>query len=49
VQAQDRDLFEKSLREVISAPADILPEQRLANEVAKQKAKILLEQVDDLF
>jgi hypothetical protein len=49
VQIQDRDLFEKSLREVIHAPANILPEQRLANEVAKQKSKIWLERTDDLF
>jgi hypothetical protein len=49
VQTQDRDLFEKSLQEVIDAPPDILPEQRLANEVAKQKAKIWLERIDDLF
>ncbi len=49
VQTQDRDLFEKSLQEVIDALPDILPEQRLANEIAKQKAKYWLERVDDLF
>ena len=49
VQTQDRDLFEKALQEVIDAPPDILPEQRLANEIAKQKAKIWLERIDDLF
>lgn len=49
VQAQDRDLFEKLLKAVLKAPADVLPEQRLANEIAKIKAKKLLESVDDLF
>ena len=49
VQLQDRTLFKKLLKEVIGAPADILPEQQLANAVAKQKAKKLLESADDLF
>ena len=49
VQLQDRDLFKKLLAEVRDAPEDILPEQQLANAVAKQKAQKLLESVDDLF
>ena len=49
VQMQDRDLFKKLLAEVAAAPAGILPEQQLANAVAKQKARNLLESVDDLF
>ncbi len=49
VQNQDRDLFESLLNKVLNAPADLLPEERLANEIAKVKAKALLKSVDDLF
>ncbi|MDH5761820.1 MAG: TRAP transporter TatT component family protein [Nitrospinota bacterium] len=49
VQMQDRNLFQKLLKDVLDAPADILPGQQLANAVAKQKARKLLESVDDLF
>ncbi len=49
VQVQDKELFEKLLKGVLEAPADILPSQRLANEVAKSKAKRLLAQAEDLF
>lgn len=49
VQAQDRKLFERMLNDVLTSPADILPEQRLVNEIAKIKAKKLLESADDLF
>ncbi|MFQ5445275.1 MAG: TRAP transporter TatT component family protein, partial [Nitrospinales bacterium] len=49
VQIQDRELFEKLLKKVLETPSDVLPEQRLANEVAKMKAEKLLERADDLF
>ena len=49
VQQQDQGLFKTLLTEVMDAPADILPEQQLANAVAKQKAQQLLESADDLF
>ncbi len=49
VQTQNRELFESQLQAVLQAPADLLPEQRLANQVARQKAAKLLEQVDELF
>ena len=49
VQNQDRDLFEKLLNEILEAPDDLFAEERLANEVAKLKAKRLLESIDDLF
>lgn len=49
VQMQDLALFKKMLKEVMGAPVDILPEQQLANAVAKQKAQKLLESADDLF
>jgi len=46
---QDRDLFVKTLEEVLAAPDNLLPEQNLANEIAKAKAEELLAQVDDQF
>jgi hypothetical protein len=49
VQMQDLGLFKKLLGEVRDAPADTLPEQQLANAVAKRKAQKLLESADDLF
>lgn len=48
-QTLDRALFEKLLGEVIAAPDDLLPEQRLTNELAKEKAARLLKRADDLF
>ncbi len=49
IQTQDKDLFKKLLNQVLDAPSDILPEQRLANEIAKLKARKLLEDADDYF
>jgi tetratricopeptide (TPR) repeat protein len=49
VTAQDRPLFEKLLKEVIDAPANIYPEYRLANELAKKKAKRYLARIEDYF
>jgi TRAP transporter TatT component family protein len=43
VQIQDLTLYQKLLNEVVAADAAILPEQRLSNELAKIRAKILLE------
>jgi hypothetical protein len=41
--------FEAALNEVLSAPADLEPEYRLLNEVAKRKAARLMERKDDWF
>jgi TRAP transporter T-component len=49
VQVQDKKLFQEQLNAVIKSTGNILPEQRLANEVAKLKAKRLLEMADELF
>ena len=49
VQVQDRALYEQLLHDVVSAPADIMPSQRLANELAKRKAARYLAQVEDFF
>ncbi len=49
VQIQDKSLFESSLKTVEDASIDILPEQRLVNAIAKEKAKALLAKENDLF
>lgn len=49
VQVQDKSLFESSLKTVEDASIDILPEQRLVNAIAKEKAKALLAKENDLF
>ena len=46
---QDRELYENTLQEVLDAPENLLPEQNLANAIAKMKAAQLIEQVDDQF
>ncbi|MGP0566366.1 MULTISPECIES: TRAP transporter TatT component family protein [unclassified Nitrospina] len=49
VQTQDKELYTRLLDEVVETPEGVLPGQRLANEVARLKAKQLLEDVDVLF
>jgi len=49
VQVQDQDLFEKCLKTVEDASLDILPEARLPNAVAKNKARILRQRMAELF
>jgi hypothetical protein len=49
VTVQDKALYEKTLKDVSDTPADVMPEQRLANEIAHKKAARYLKQVDDLF
>ena len=49
VQIQDKALFVNTLSEIIATPVNFFPERNLANEVAKRKAKDLLEKVDTLF
>jgi hypothetical protein len=46
---QNRELFEALLNKVISAPNDLLPEQNLANQIAKSKANELLKHENDYF
>jgi hypothetical protein len=43
VQNQDKALFESLLNKVLATDAAVLPEQRLANELAKMRAKFLLD------
>jgi hypothetical protein len=49
VQTQDQPLFESLLKKVDDASLDILPEARLSNAIAKRKAKLLRERINDLF
>lgn len=49
VQIQNKDLFESLLKKVEDTSIDVLPEARLANAIAKRKARILASKVDELF
>jgi len=49
VTTQNQPLFESLLKQIEEASLDILPEARLANVVAKQKARKLLSQENELF
>lgn len=49
VQSQNRSLFLKLLREVENAPAGLLPDQALANALARKRAHELLEKAEELF
>lgn len=49
VAVQDRELFESLLKRVLLAPAGELPNARLTDAVAKEKAKRLLEKADEYF
>ena len=48
VMVQDRALFTRLLNEVIEA-GDVMPEQRLANQIAKRRARRYLAQIEELF
>jgi len=49
VAVQDKKLFEKLLKKVVEAKTGALPDSRLMDEVAKEKAFHLLEEKNDLF
>jgi hypothetical protein len=49
VQVQNQDLFESLLKKIDETSIDVLPEARLPNAVAKQKAKLLRAQMNNLF
>jgi hypothetical protein len=49
VVTQDRPLFESTLKAVLATSDDVWPDQRLANELAKRRAKRYLEHVEDYF
>lgn len=49
IPTQDEALFKSSLEEVLKAPADLMPSERLANQVAKRRAEKLLAAQKDYF
>jgi len=49
VPVGDRELFEQELRAVLATPAEIMPAERLANEIAKRRAARYLELAGELF
>ncbi|MBI2500686.1 MAG: hypothetical protein HYW02_04325 [Deltaproteobacteria bacterium] len=49
VQMQDKALFEGLLSKIEDASVDVLPEQRLANVLAKERARLLRSQIDSYF
>jgi hypothetical protein len=49
VGIQDQELFRRLLTRVVEASPDLLPEQRLANTVAQNKARDLLAHAEELF
>jgi hypothetical protein len=48
-QTNDRAFFHEQLKQVISTPPSVWPEQRLANEVAHRKARRYLTKEKELF
>jgi len=48
-QVLDEGCFDENLREALEAPDDILPEYRLMNRLAQEKARRLMEKRDELF
>jgi predicted anti-sigma-YlaC factor YlaD len=49
VHQQNRQEFERVLRQVLAADVDAAPEFRLANVLAQRRARALLDHADDLF
>jgi hypothetical protein len=49
VQTFDRDAFTASLREVLDAPPGVLPEAALLNQIARVKARSLLDRAEEIF
>lgn len=48
-QTNDRQLFEKTLKQVLETPANQYADRTYVNEVARKKAALLLESADQLF
>jgi hypothetical protein len=49
VQTQNQELFESCLTTIDTTSIDILPESRLSNAIAKKKATLLREKLNELF
>jgi hypothetical protein len=48
-QIQDKELFKKTLATVTETPANTYAEKTFVNEVARRKAKVLLDNIDKYF
>lgn len=48
-QVQDRQLFEKTLKQVLETPADTYADKTFVNEVARRKAQLLMANADAQF
>ena len=46
---RDREKYKQVLNEVLDAPDNILPKARLANIMAKKKARLYLDQMEEIF
>ena len=46
---RDREEYKRVLNEVLDAPDNILPKARLANIMAKRKARLYLDQMEEIF
>ncbi len=49
IQIQDKELFRKTLTTVLETPANTYPDKTFMNEVARKKAKVLLDNIDKYF
>lgn len=49
VRLQDREEFVALLKQALAFDVDAAPEQRLANLIAQQRARVLLARIDDFF
>jgi hypothetical protein len=48
-QIQDKELFKKTLSTVLETPANTYADKTFVNEVARRKAKVLLDNIDKYF
>lgn len=49
IQTQDKELFRKTLMTVLETPANTYADKTFINEVARRKAKVLLNNIDKYF
>jgi hypothetical protein len=49
IQTQDKELFRKTLTTVLETPANTYADKTFINEVARRKAKVLLNNIDKYF
>ena len=49
VQTFDAEAYESSLREVLDAPAGLLPEAEFLNRIARIQAESLLDEAEEIF